>query len=90
MNLKMNEYGEFVDDFDPYGIEREGAYAEVLGRIPVGKGALKGHPTAEELPRCDFCGKPIVGRNNGAVYCSGRCKMAAYRRRKNEGMQGMR
>lgn len=67
----MNEHGEFVDDFDPYQLERrENPYAEVLG----------GNDVEDKNPRrCAWCGRALVERN-GTNYCSKRCRFMAWRK----------
>ena len=63
MTLLMNEHGEFVDDFDPYGLERRsGAYRKVMSK----------HDSIDNR-RCVDCGKPIWHMKPGAVRCP-RCQ----------------
>lgn len=70
--MKMNEHGEFVDDFDPYGIERHGAYADTLGKIPTYRAYMT---------KCPICGAEFKS-SNGRIYCSDRCQWKASAQRK--------
>jgi hypothetical protein len=35
-------------------------------------------------PRCEYCGRPMLGQRKGAMYCGRRCKELAYAKRRRE------
>ena len=68
MALKINELGEFINDFDPYETDRKRIYANCsLRDKQVDMGAM----------RCPICHKHFRPTCNAQKYCSDKCRAQA-------------